>query len=160
MLALGNTAISACIVTLPLWTLFTCGAMLVEGAGPVEIVTALAEDVQKAKQSKSRWAFPTKPALTPVSTLEQRPPQADSMPWVHIVPCACCQLVPRYGLISDTLSFRSQGWQRMQDVHTLHSSGGGVPCGSCGHQEVSKGSHRAALPSWRVYSQHLICGLL
>ena len=27
-----------------------------EGAGPVEIVTALAEDVQKAKQCKSRSA--------------------------------------------------------------------------------------------------------
>ncbi len=31
--------------------------MIAEGAGPVEIVTALAEDVQKAKQCKSRFAL-------------------------------------------------------------------------------------------------------
>lgn len=38
---------------------FSGGAMVAEGAGPVEIVTALAEDVQKAKQCKSRSASGT-----------------------------------------------------------------------------------------------------
>ena len=66
MLALGSAVISAFKLILTLGTLFTSGAVLVEGAGPVEIVTALAEDVQKAKQSKSRWVPPTKPSLTPV----------------------------------------------------------------------------------------------
>ena len=121
-----------CKQAISVWTLLTCGTILAEGAGPVEIVTALAEDVQKAKQSKSRCGAPL--CSLPIVT-----EPAPFCPPLHTNDVQGMSLVTPFP--------ESKGSHWVQDVHTLHSCGGGVPCGSCRHQEDSKGPHRSALPS-------------